>query len=396
MSTQTVRYSVHPPAIRRWWSDTFWAAVANLSLAAGPFLGLLLLTRAQGLHAAGQFAFAQAVTAPLALMLNSQLKALMLTHSEAELSLATALAVRLLSSIPAVALSCGLAIGLSPLVGIWMVARLVDSWAEVFQAQEQRMDRMPRAALSVALRAVLLVTCLSVQPDLERAAVWYASLSLLLLIISDWGFSAMSIRLRWSALEPVLRRGAMLGLILCLQALSGSVPRVVLERCTDPSVLGLFATLSVTVQTGNLMASSFGQGLLPSMGKASRKQILMWAAIPMMVALVALLLEQKWESTLFEVFHIAATPLARELLLSLGMAQLIVWPSAMIGYALTAKRLYKELLWVGLGIATTSAVASFALIPVWGASGAAIAMTLSAAATLGLSFWFLAKEPLAG
>ena len=115
----------------------------------------------------------------------------------------------------------------------------------------------------------------------------------------------------------------------------------------------------------------------------------------MMAALVALLFEQKCESILFEVFHIAATPLARELLLSLGMAQLVVWPAAMIGYALTAKRLYKELLWVGLGIAATSVLASLTLIPAWGASGAAIAMTLSAAATLGLSFWFLAKEPSA-
>ena len=395
MSTPIVLHSVHPPAARRWWSDTFWASVANLSMAAGPFLGLLILTRSHGLHAAGQFAFAQAVTAPLAQMLNSQLKALMLTHSEAELPLATALGVRLLSSVPAVALSCGLALGLSPLVGIWMLARLVDAWAEVFQAQEQRMNRMPQAALSVAIRAVLLVTCLSVQPDLDRAAVWYTGLSLLLLVVWDWGFSPLSIRLHWLAMRPVLRRGAMLGLILCLQALSGSVPRVVLERCTEPSVLGLFATLSVTVQTGNLMASSFGQGLLPSMGGASRKQILIWAAIPMMAALVALLFEQKCESILFEVFHIAATPLARELLLSLGMAQLVVWPAAMIGYALTAKRLYKELLWVGLGIAATSVLASLTLIPAWGASGAAIAMTLSAAATLGLSFWFLAKEPSA-
>jgi O-antigen/teichoic acid export membrane protein len=380
------------PTARRWWSDSFWAAVANLSQAAGPFVGLLLLARWHGLEAAGQFAYAQAVTAPLAQLLNFQLKALILTHGVDELPVALASSIRLLSFPLALLLGVVLGIGLNPVAGLWMIARVIDSWAEVFQANDQRLGRMPRAALSVALRAVGLVVCLALLPGASEAVLAYLVISLMLLIFLDWKFTPLQLQLHWLTLRPILQRGSLLGLMLFLQAAASSLPRIVLEGITDAATLGLFASLSILVQIGNLLASSYGQGLLPLLPQAPLRRIAFWCSIPFVAALAALLFEVWSEPLILRLLQLAPTPETSQILLSLGLGQLTIWPAAMIGYALTARRQYSSLLWIGGILVASSAVASALLIPHWGASGAAFAMTFSGAITLLCSFWCLARH----
>jgi O-antigen/teichoic acid export membrane protein len=64
----------------------------------------------------------------------------------------------------------------------------------------------------------------------------------------------------------------------------------------------------------------------------------------------------------------------------------------MIGFALTAKRLYNELLIVGASILLASAASSFWFIPAWGYSGAALTLAVTGATTLIVSFILLANS----
>ncbi len=374
----------------RWWQDTAWVATANVSQAAGPFFALLLLARWHGLEAAGQFAYALAVTAPLAQLLNFQLKALILTHRREELPLSIAASLRAIITLPASLIVLGFSIFIAPLVGIWMAARMLDSWAEVFQADLQRSGNLPRAALSQALRALGLVAAIWLAPSPILASLLFLAFSLILLLLFDWRLLPLHLTLHWPALAPVLRRGFVLGLVLFLQTASSSIPRIVLENSTDSATLGLFATLSVLLQMGVLLATSFGQSLLPQLPTASVGRIAIWSAIPLSGAIIAFAAEQLGEPFLLELLHLAPTQQAHEILFALGLAQLTVWPAAMIGFALTAKRLYNELLWVGASILVASAASSFWLIPIWGLSGAAMTVASTAAMTLIVSFILLA------
>ncbi len=377
---------------RRWWADAIWASVTNLSQAGGNFLGLLILVRWHGLEAAGQFAYAQAVTAPIAQMLNLQLRALILTHSQSELPISSASSIRAVTSLPAILLCGGLAIVLSPLVGVWMLARLVDSWAEIFQAEQQRLDRMRNAAISVALRAIALVVCLAACAQSTIAALLYVAVSLAVLLLFDWRLSPVGIHLHWPTLGPIVRRGALLGVVLCFQAASASFPRIMIERTADASALGMFAAMSIVVQVGNLLSSSFGQGLLPSLQTAPARRVAVWVSMPFALALLALLCEQLAAPWLLALLHIDTTQAAYDLLLSLGISQLLIWPAGMVGYALTAKKLYQGLLYVGGGMALASAASSLWLIPTWGMTGAAASMTITAGVTLLVSFYFLFRK----
>jgi O-antigen/teichoic acid export membrane protein len=376
----------------RWWQDTAWVAIANVSQAAGPFLALLLLGRWHGLEAAGQFAYALAVTSPLAQLLNFQLKALLLTHSSEELPLSVTASLRAIITLPATLLVLGFSIVFTPLVGIWMAARLMDSWAEIFQADLQRSGNLPRAALSQALRALGLVAAICLAPSPVLAFLLFLSFSFMLLLLFDWRLRPLPLTLHWPALSPVLSRGFVLGLVLFLQTSSGSIPRIVLENSTDAATLGLFATLSVLLQIGVILATSFGQSLLPQLPSASLGRVAIWSAIPLLGALLAFAVEQAAEPVLFDLLRLTPTQQAHDILFALGLAQFTVWPASMIGFALTAKRLYNELLIVGASILLASAASSFWFIPAWGYSGAALTLAVTGATTLIVSFILLANS----
>lgn len=374
---------------RKLLGDTGWVMVSNLAQAAGPFIGLLVISRWHGMSAAGEFAYAQALTAPLAQLFNLQLKALLLTHPVAELPLANAVSVRLLSSLFGVAFMLLLYFVSGPLTCLSMGARLSDSWAELYQAAHQRSGRMSRAAISSVFRSIGLVALLALSISLEAALSGYLLFSLLLLFTFDWQPLRQKLNCNWFLLRPLLQRGFLLGIVLFLQAANSSIPRIVLEKCTDSATLGIFVTASAILQAGNLLASSFGQVLLPAMTSSSLSKILSWTFIPFAAALLTLLLTVAASTSLLSFFRLAASPLAASTLLALSFAQLTIWPATMLGYALTARRLYREMLWLGLSLIAVSALSSWMLVLPFGSVGAAMSLASTGLASVLICFWLL-------
>ena len=187
-------------------------------------------------------------------------------------------------------------------------------------------------------------------------------------------------------------RGVLLGVVLCLQAANSSIPRIVLEQNTDASTLGIFVTASVVLQAGNLLASAFGQILLPAMANSPLFRIASWTLVPFAAALFALLITVAASSWLLAFFHLASNSIAENTLLALSLAQLTIWPATMLGYALTARRLYREMLWLGLGLIVVSVLTSWLLVIPFGSVGAAISIALSGLATVLICFWLLSRS----
>jgi O-antigen/teichoic acid export membrane protein len=390
-----VTTSPSAPSSRHWGTDVFWATVLNLSQAGGPFLAIMILARLHGMTAAGEFAYAQALTAPVAQLLNLQLKALILTHSSSELPLSVAFKLRGAATSVGLLIAGGFAVFVSPSASVWMLVRLVDSWAELFQSEAQREGRMARAAVSAFLRAVALVLCIAGSNSLVAAAFGYLLVSVLLLLTVDRCETSRETVAQSEIWTTVLRSGAMLGFVLFLQSASSSIPRVVLEQQTDLATLGILATLSTLVQTGNLVASAYGQGLLPSLSSASRRRIAWWVILPALAGLVACAIELTFPSEVLGLLGIQESAAARQLLTAVGVSQILIWPSAVIGYCLTSRRLYGHLVWVGVALLGSSALASIWLVPLWGAVGAVAALAVPAVVNLLLGFSLLPRGKVA-
>lgn len=414
-----------PHAHNHWVGDATWAAVTNLSQAAGPYCSLLVLARLKGLDAAGVYAFSQSLSTPALQLLSLQLKPLLLTLPSSELPFQLAIHLRSCSSLIGCVLAVAALVCQQPVLAMLLLCRLTESWAELYQTRWQLEANMPLAALVSAVRAGVQIAAIALMPTLLSGLTVYLAGSLLLLLLLEARGSHRQMKVigtvlsNWHAMPltaykmnpahslllwRILRRGLVLGGILFLIALQSSLPRILLEHYHGPSVLGVFATLGLVSQFGNLFFSSCGQGLLPRFHGARMSQILTWLAIPALLGLAVLLPLYHFREPLIEaliggkamgqtVFASGAlTQQVADSFLAICVMQCVVWPAAIAGYALTAFRLYRAQVWLILLMLATSLSLSLLLIPAHGAAGAAVASGLASLVFLLASVFTLARS----
>jgi hypothetical protein len=378
------------------WRSATWLTLAQLVHSSGAFLALLLLTRREGLSAAGEFSYALALTAPLVQLLSLQLKALLLTHASQEFSLPMALTLRLLTGPAALLISVLLAVAASPLAAIWLLIRTVDAWAELFQAEHQRFHRIPAACWGGLIRTPLLLLTILAAAEPYIFSLLYLAGSTLVLVLVDarglnWRFDSDPVPLRrWAG------SGATLGLVLFLYIAAVNFPRIVLEHYEGAAALGVFAALFVLTQTGNLVASALGQSLLPLFSVCAPSRIIAWLCVPATVALVLVPAFFQFDEVLLQLLRIPASPENSALIGLTGLCQCLIWPAAMAGYALTARRLYRPLQKIAWGMLATSILLSLLIIPSAGAAGAALVLAAQSGLLLGATVFLLGSGDRCG
>ncbi len=351
--------------------------------AAVPFCSLLILGRRFGMDAAGEYALAQAYLLPVFQFLSLQLKPLLLSRSVAEFPVGAAYYLRGASSLVGI-LVAGMAYTLLGGLALLLAGgRLVESWSELTHADWQRRGKAHRAFGVSFLRALLAVSFLWLASSPEIGLAMYLASSLLLLVLLEFPREERDYHADG---RELVRSGLLLGVVIFLLSLQAQIPRYALEEWSSRASLGVFATMTVLLQAGNLLASSYGQSLLPRLAEASLKQIANWSALPTLLALavaVPLVLLRESIAGILTPNHVSESA---ELLLFLAGVQVAAWPAATIGCALTAKRLYRPQLWLAIATNLVAAGAAFALVPSWGVPGAAVAMGFTSLAVLGFSF----------
>jgi O-antigen/teichoic acid export membrane protein len=409
-----------PLPATHWISDAAWAAVANLAQAAGPYLSILLLARSQGLAAAGLFAFSQALSTPALQLMSLQLKPLLLTLSPQDLPFPLAIFLRSASTVLGLSLALGSFLLGYPVLALLLLTRLTEAFAEIYQARWQRLAQMRRAALLCLARALLQVLSIALLPNLTLALGLYLGASLLLLVLVEVPSAPWPPLPNWSSLRAallsptssptasshrqpdstwalhlplVLRRGLLLGGVLFLIALQSNLPRLLLEHFRGAKDLGLFATLGLVSQAGNLFFSAFGQGLLPRFHSASHRQLLLWLALPAGVAVLALLPLYLLRQPLVGLLAPHAPASALDTFLAFSLSQIVLWPAAVCGHVLTAFHLYRLQVWLTLLMLFTSAVSGLFLIPSAGPAGAAFACASASGVFLCASIFFILRLP---
>jgi O-antigen/teichoic acid export membrane protein len=371
------------------WRSAVWLSFSQLVHSSGSFLALLLFTRWEGLQAAGEFSYALAVSAPVVQLLSLQLRALLLTHSREELPLESVLSLRVLS-LPAVLLFAIVSFALaSPLATIWLFIRTVDAWAELLQSEWQRLNRISTACWGNFIRTPLFLLCIFLNSDPGLSSLLYLLLSIVVLLLVDARGLRWRFNFHLAALRCWARRGAALGVVLFLYLTATNIPRIVLEHYVGPAALGCFAALFVFAQTGNLVASALGQSLLPLFSVSPPKRILAWLCLPALAAVICLPVLYQFDELLLGLLNIPVSPENCALIHTTAWCQCLIWPAAMSGYALTARRLYGALQKVGWGIVVVSAVVSLLLVPSAGPIGAAIALACQSGFLVGITIVLL-------
>lgn len=374
---------------RAWLGNSAIILITNLAQAATPFLSLFLIGRLYGMEEAGRFALAQSLTAPAFQLIGLQLKPLILSYTLQELPVGSVLPLRFLTTMLSILLGAILYIFEGGITMLLSMLRMADSWIELYQAAWQRQDEAWRPMFSTLARLSVAVISLLAIPTLEGALTGQLALSLFILWAFDLRTENADAQI---GLMTLAKRGLLLGSVLLLVSLQAHIPRIALEHWHGPAELGALATLAVLLQCGNLTASAIGQALLPKLRGATRTEILQFASLLFFPASIMAMLLFPFRHEAAGLILAASFPAAGEVLWLLSLAQVCSWPAAIVGCALTARRIDEPQIWIAGSLCVLCIPLSYFLIGPWGARGAAAITAVLSALTLILGWTALRTE----
>lgn len=240
-----------------------WTFVGNSLFAACQWGMLIVLAKFGSPALVGQFALASAITVPILMLSNMQLRDIQATDARIEYSFGDYVGLRLLSTLVALLVI----LGAIPLLGYQGETALVIAAFGLFKGVEaisdvifgllQQQERMDRIAQSLMLKGILSLIALGSGVLLTGSLLWGILGLTLVWILVITLFDRRSIALilgtdgalptprwEWRTLWRLLQLALPLGIVMMLIALATSIPRFFVERYLGSHMLGIFAALT--------------------------------------------------------------------------------------------------------------------------------------------------------
>ncbi|WP_416665940.1 lipopolysaccharide biosynthesis protein [Egbenema bharatensis] len=416
MSRVEVSPISNPLSLRRNFS---WTLMGNVVYTACQWGMLVVIARLGSPEKVGQFTLGLAVTAPVILLTNLQLRDVQATDANRQYEFGDYLSLRMISTIISLLIILGIiALADYSREAAWVIfflgmSRALDALSDIFYGFIQLHERMARIAISMMLKGglslLLLGVGMYVSHSVVGGAIGLMIASLLVLIGYDFysillvsrqavppekrNFSASnrselrSLRpqWQWKKLRKLTAYALPLGLVMLLFSLNVNIPRYLVEWHLGEHTLGIFAAIASLPLAGNMVMSALGQAAIPRLAK--------YYAAGNRAAFRTLLLKSVGVGGLLGGIGVGIVLLKGQELLTLlfgeeygQQADLLVWlmiPAA-IGYAgsflgngMTAAHYFRAQIPLFVTVTTVTTVASLWLLPIMGLYGIAIALLLA-------------------
>ncbi len=281
-----------PPRVLSLRANFSWTFVGNVVYAACQWAMLVVLAKLGSPEVVGQFALGLAITAPVIMLTNLQLRGVQATDARHEYLFGDYLGLRLTMTPLALVVIVGITLisgyGWETALVILFVglAKIFESVSDVFYGLMQQYEQMDRIAISmmvkgplslVALGAAIAVTGNIVWGTVALAAVWALRLftydipsgAAILRMAQRQGDERASIQPRWDRRRMVrlLWLALPLGFVMMLGSLMTNIPRYFIERFEGTHALGIFAAMAYIVIAGTTVVDALGQAVSPRLAR---------------------------------------------------------------------------------------------------------------------------------
>lgn len=387
-----------------------WSLAGNVIYAASQWAMLVILAKLTSPLAVGQFALGLALTAPVVLLLNLQLRAAQATDARGAYEFCDYLALRL-TTVALMLAGVVIAVFVAGyrretmlvVVGI-ALARCAESVTDIFHGLFQRHERMDLIAKSSIAKSALSLAAFSAGIYLTGDVAWgvaglAAAWTAILLgydiprasrLARQDPAKRLDLRPRWRGrlLLQLVRLTFPLGLAAMLVALNVNLPRYFVEHFLGEGPLGIFAALAYFAIAGCAVVGAVGDSAMPRLanhhahGDSAAYMRLLGKLLRVAAAVGALgvgvtLLGGRF---LLQLVYGAEYAEAAPAFVWIMVAGLLMCLAAILGNGLLAARRFPELLVLLTCEALVMAGACALLIPRWGLPGAALALLCAAAA----------------
>jgi O-antigen/teichoic acid export membrane protein len=277
-----------------------WTFIGNVVYAGCQWGMLVVLAKLGTPETVGRFALGLAVTAPVLIFTNLQLRGVLATDATHEYRFSDYLGLRLITTIVGlliiggVVLVAGYQRQTAAVILVIGLAKGFESVSDVFYALLQQNERMDRIAISMMIKAPLSLAALAlgfyVTNDLLWAVAALAATWGLLLAVYDIRNGALVLRgasqtpqnMRAQRTEspPPLRPcwtprtlnsltwlALPLGIAAMLISLNANIPRYFIEHHLGAQHLGIFAAMAYVMLACNTLMAALGQSASPRLSQ---------------------------------------------------------------------------------------------------------------------------------
>jgi O-antigen/teichoic acid export membrane protein len=393
-----------------------WTFVGNAIYAACQWGMLVVLAKFGSREMVGQFTLGLAVTAPVVMLTNLQLRGVQATDAKQEYLFSDYLSLRLIGTGLALVLIGGIIISAGyrwqTLVVILAIAlaKAFESISDIFYGLFQQQERMDRVAISMMIKGPLSLLLLGIGVYLTHSAIgggiglaiaWAIVLlgydirtGASMLHPSPW-ISIQNLtskiqhpllpRWQWKTLRKLVWLSMPLGLVMMLISLNSNIPQYLIEKYWGEGELGVFAAIAYLMVAGNMVVGALGQSASPRLAKyyaagnatAFCRLLSQLGAIGAVLGCTAVAIAQVAGREILTLFYRPEYGERADLFVWLMVAGGIGYVASFLGYGITAARYFRIQIPIFGAVTATCAIACLWLIPIWGLKGAAIALILA-------------------
>lgn len=257
-----------------------WTLVGNVVYAASQWGMLVVLARLASPQTVGQYALALAVSAPVFMALNLQLRGVQATDAAQDFRFGDYLRLRLITTVLALIVLAVLIQNYAPetrlVIGLIGLAKAFEAISDVLYGRMQAQERMDVIARSTLLKGPLSLLALLLGylwAGLPGAAGLLAAGWLLLLLAYDLPNArrlSTPQDLRTGG-RPVLwqlfKTAVPLGLVMGLISLNTNLPRYQIEATLGEGALGIYSALAYLMVALGIVVSAVGQAASPRLAR---------------------------------------------------------------------------------------------------------------------------------
>lgn len=388
--------------IRRGLNNSAWSVAGSAFYAFCQWSILVVLAKIGNPHLVGQFAIGLAVSAPLFLFANLQIRAIQSTDISGEYSFGEYLGLRLLTTAGALVAICVIAgisgydLNVKRVILAVGLSKAIEAVSDVFHGDLQRRERMNSVARYLAVKGTASVIGVGIALKLSGSA-FAASLAMaavfaavLLLGESRFAVASPHIYWNWIAFRRLALMAFPLGVVMMLISVTANMPRYFVESRLGSNALGVFAALSYLSLAGSTVVNAAGLAATPRLARlfgagerlAFVRKLLWMSALAALLGIGGVAILALGGKPFLTLIYGSVYAANLDVAIWVMVGGALSYAASVIGYGLTAARCFREQLPLFVTVTAVAAGASYALIPRYGLKGAVFAQIAAGAAQL--------------
>jgi O-antigen/teichoic acid export membrane protein len=387
-----------------------WSFFGNIIYVICQWLILSVVAKLGDPSMVGQYALGLAVTAPIVMLTNLQLRTVQATDVSDKYKFGEYLGLRIVTSIiyitVVIVVSTVYSMETAIIIILVGISKVIESISDVIFGLFQKNERMDLISVSKVFKGLASVIMFSLTMYISNSLI----MSLLALILS-WILVLVVYDIKnakhITRTIPILDKGVMykvfiltfpLGVYHMLGSLNTNIPRYLLEMTEGEAVLGYFAALAYVVIAGDTILIALGQTATPSLSKyfISKNRTKFYSlltkisAFGFLLGCIGLTGAYLFGEEIITILYSSEYSSHTDVFLLIVIAAVIKFTGTSLNYAITSAQYFKIQPYVGIILILVSVSVGYNFINEFGIIGAGYTLIVTAAVQLIISLLILA------